>query len=184
MNYAGKRVVILSRTQGNDECPDGAIIHEWATLVKPADLSSQPEKWLVHFEESGLEEVRLIYEEGQVPPPFKSVAQIEKLKEDWSRDPEWHIEDTVGFERHREELIEFSKQKKAEWEQKRKEHEKALRSKSCPMSFNVWVDYGSDDRGHAWLNCMTDGCAWWDAQEEKCGMMLRHKVLPIDLMSA
>ena len=47
--------------------------------------------------------------------------QIEKLKADWRNDPCWDIEDTEGFEDHKEELLAYRKQVKAEWEQKARE---------------------------------------------------------------
>lgn len=36
-----------------------------------------------------------------------SAKDIEKLKADWMRDGSWDIEDTEGFEEHREELLKF-----------------------------------------------------------------------------
>ena len=50
---------------------------------------------------------------------------IEKLKENWMQDPGWDIEETEGFEEHLEELLNFRKQKEAEWEDKRIEKKKA-----------------------------------------------------------
>jgi hypothetical protein len=43
-------------------------------------------------------------------------AEIEDLKDQWSSDSCWDIEDTEGFEAHREELIAYRKLKEAEWE--------------------------------------------------------------------
>lgn len=45
--------------------------------------------------------------------------QIQKLKDNWSQDPCWDIEDTEGFEAHKEELLAFRRQKEAEWEIRR-----------------------------------------------------------------
>jgi hypothetical protein len=36
-----------------------------------------------------------------------NTEQIEKLKKSWRKDPCWNIEDTEGFEDHKEELIAF-----------------------------------------------------------------------------
>ena len=44
--------------------------------------------------------------------------QIEKLKADWRNDPCWDIEDTKGFEDHKEELLAYRKQVEAEREEK------------------------------------------------------------------
>ncbi len=53
--------------------------------------------------------------------------EIQKLKESWLRDPCWDIEDTKGFEDHKEELLAFRKQKEAEWEDKRAARQTARR---------------------------------------------------------
>lgn len=45
----------------------------------------------------------------------KTKGQIEALKQDWTNDPCWDIEDTEGFEAHRVELLAFRLQKEAEW---------------------------------------------------------------------
>lgn len=44
--------------------------------------------------------------------------EIESLKEGWVRDACWDIEDTPGFEEHREELAAFHKQMNELWQQK------------------------------------------------------------------
>lgn len=41
--------------------------------------------------------------------------QIEKLKENWLKDPDWDIEDREGFEEHREELLLFHQQMSEKW---------------------------------------------------------------------
>jgi hypothetical protein len=38
---------------------------------------------------------------------MKTRAEVETLKRNWSEDPCWDIEDTEGFEDHREELAEY-----------------------------------------------------------------------------
>lgn len=42
--------------------------------------------------------------------------EIDTLKANWLKDPCWDIEDTPGFEAHRDELVAFHKQMKAEWD--------------------------------------------------------------------
>jgi hypothetical protein len=51
--------------------------------------------------------------EGIMP---KTREEIERLKADWEADPCWDIEDTEGFEEHREELLAFADEKRAEWD--------------------------------------------------------------------
>lgn len=41
--------------------------------------------------------------------------EIEKLKESWLKDPCWDIEDTEGFEEHREELLAYHDQMRVQW---------------------------------------------------------------------
>ena len=41
--------------------------------------------------------------------------EIEKLKESWLNDPCWDIEDTEGFEEHREELLAYHDQMRVQW---------------------------------------------------------------------
>jgi hypothetical protein len=45
--------------------------------------------------------------------------EIERLKRSWVADNCWDLEDTDGFEEHREELLAFSTAKEAEWEANR-----------------------------------------------------------------
>lgn len=48
----------------------------------------------------------------------KTTEEIEKLKASWLADPCWDIEDTEGFEDHREELLAYHEQVRSEWEEK------------------------------------------------------------------
>lgn len=43
-------------------------------------------------------------------------AELDKLKESWLKDPCWDIEETEGFEEHKEELRAFRLEKESEWE--------------------------------------------------------------------
>jgi len=52
---------------------------------------------------------------------------IDELKHQWERDPIWDIEDSEGFEDHRDELLAFRLQKEQEW---RDESERLLRDKA------------------------------------------------------
>lgn len=45
----------------------------------------------------------------------RTIKEIEALKANWVKDPCWDIEDTEGFELHREELRAFNQQKQKEW---------------------------------------------------------------------
>lgn len=52
---------------------------------------------------------------------------IEDLKENWKKDPCWDIEDTEGFESHREELLAWRKEYEAQREEKWRQREQARR---------------------------------------------------------
>lgn len=53
---------------------------------------------------------------------------IESLKRIWCLDPCWDIEDTTGFEDHKEELLSYRLAMESEWaaRQKEKEHNRAV----------------------------------------------------------
>lgn len=38
---------------------------------------------------------------------MKTLQEVEKLKYDWSLDPNWDIEETEGFEEHKKDLLIF-----------------------------------------------------------------------------
>jgi hypothetical protein len=46
---------------------------------------------------------------------MKTEQEVKALKENWSHDPCWDIEDTEGFEEHREELKEYRYEQQAQW---------------------------------------------------------------------
>lgn len=52
---------------------------------------------------------------------MKIREDIEALKRNWKSDPIWDIEDTEGFEDHREELLQFSKEMQAIWDKREQE---------------------------------------------------------------
>ncbi len=45
----------------------------------------------------------------------KTRKEIDELKSSWMRDPIWEIENTEGFEKHKDELRKFSIEKKEFW---------------------------------------------------------------------
>jgi len=47
--------------------------------------------------------------------------KLEALKDSWSKDPCWDIEETEGFEEHKEELLAFRKETEAKWEAARQQ---------------------------------------------------------------
>jgi len=51
----------------------------------------------------------------------KTPDEIQKLKDGWRHDPCWDIEDTEGFEAHKEELLKYRLEQEAIWNQKREE---------------------------------------------------------------
>ena len=46
---------------------------------------------------------------------MKTQEEIQELKQDWFNDPCWDIEDTEGFEDHREQLKEYRLQCENKW---------------------------------------------------------------------
>lgn len=100
----------------------------------------------------------------------KTREDVEKLKMQWKRDPSWDIETTEGYEEYHDELLQFRKDTEAMWKARNEKRRQHLASLACPLSFNTWVDYGKDDRGHAWLDCKMEECALWDDENELCSL--------------
>lgn len=50
--------------------------------------------------------------------PVKSADEIQKLKDGWRHDPCWDIEDTEGFEAHKEELLKYRLEQEAIWKER------------------------------------------------------------------
>ncbi len=48
----------------------------------------------------------------------KTRQEIEKLKAEWLTDPVWDIENTPGYEEHKDELIQFSLEQNAIWDKR------------------------------------------------------------------
>lgn len=51
--------------------------------------------------------------------PVKSADEIQKLKDGWRHDPCWDIEDTDGFEAHKEELLKYRLEQEVIWNERR-----------------------------------------------------------------
>lgn len=56
----------------------------------------------------------------------RTPEEIKHLKEQWSLDPIWDIEETEGFEDHKEELSAYRHKCEAEWEAKKLAEEKEI----------------------------------------------------------
>lgn len=64
--------------------------------------------------------------------------EIEQLKRNWRSDPCWDLEDTEGFEAHREELLAFRNEWKARWTAEREERESAKAEElGCPGNLQL-----------------------------------------------
>jgi hypothetical protein len=61
---------------------------------------------------------------GEFPIP-KSRLEIQVLKSTWAEDPHWDIEDTEGFEAHREELLAFHEEQAMLWEEESRKRKRA-----------------------------------------------------------
>lgn len=72
---------------------------------------------------------------------MKTREEIEKLKRDWSADPNWKIEETKGFEEYKTELYIFNLETKNAWMRAQiSRYEKslsALREVLEPISYDI-----------------------------------------------
>lgn len=108
---------------------------------------------------------------------MKSQENIQALKDNWSRDPCWSIEDTEGFEEHRTELIAFREEKEAQWKEQAAKHKAELASKRCPIIlFSRQGSEGSYQHIYENSGCLVDQCAWWNAVKDCC--VIRALTLP------
>ena len=63
----------------------------------------------------------------------KTRKEIDALKRDWSRDPNWDIEETDGFEDHYHELLEHRLEMESQWRrEKEASHEAKAERLGCP----------------------------------------------------
>ena len=68
----------------------------------------------------------------------RSQFEVFQLREQWKDDPSWDIEDTEGFEAHREELLVFRKDCETAWEQEEAARlEKRAESLGCPGNLDL-----------------------------------------------
>lgn len=62
--------------------------------------------------------------------------EIEKLKQSWMKDPCWDIEDTEGFEEHRDDLRIFRLEQEVEWQ---REEEKRIASRARVIAIDTGI---------------------------------------------
>jgi len=80
----------------------------------------------------------------------KTKEDIEQLKEDWSSDLGWDIEDTDGFEEHKEELLAYRRQSEEEREsQLKKRAEEAGLPLEAYFRHRMLETSAHDKREHA-----------------------------------
>lgn len=80
----------------------------------------------------------------------KTVEEIEKLKEGWKKDPCWDIEDTEGFEDHRNELVLWRIEYEAQCEASHQERVKARRETVMEVTGVGMADAGILDSLYTW----------------------------------
>ena len=83
--------------------------------------------------------------------------EIAQLKRSWEIYPCFDIEDTPGFEEHREELLAFRNFKEAMWAKQRAARREKLSALICPLRNE---------------NCVLERCALWDSDYERCTIAL------------
>lgn len=66
----------------------------------------------------------------------KTQDEINALKQSWARDACWDIEETEGFEDHKEELLEFRRMTQADWKAKQDRNDEALRGRWYELKIN------------------------------------------------
>lgn len=84
---------------------------------------------------------------------MKTEEEVRKLKANWQADPIWDIEDTEGFEEHREELLEFKKWCEDGWNKAAKYREERS------VKFNV-------DRAIELVNFANNSNTIWGDREQ------------------
>lgn len=80
---------------------------------------------------------------------MKTEQDIQELKAQWVADPCWDIEDTEGFEDHRDELTAFAKEQEAEWARLTEDREARRQAKleqiaddlGCPGNIKLAVHF-------------------------------------------
>ena len=95
--------------------------------------------------------------------PERSREEIEALQRNWYKDPCWDIEDSEGFEAHREELKQFSAASNAHWAKLAQNKHDKQASLICPSM--------SAEESDEFIKCRVELCAQWDPDRECCGML-------------
>ncbi len=80
---------------------------------------------------------------------MKPQQDIQELKAQWLYDPCWDIEETEGFEDHRDELKAFAEEKEAEWARQAEEREARRQAKleefaeeiGCPGNIKIAMHF-------------------------------------------
>lgn len=70
---------------------------------------------------------------------YKTLQEIQELKRNWLSDPIWDLEETEGFEAHREELLAFRKAKEAEWSATRAQETTSRRQQLLELAEQLGV---------------------------------------------
>jgi len=64
----------------------------------------------------------------------KSFYEVKTLKENWKGDPCWDIENTEGFEDHKQELLDYRLGMEASW---KKKNEERLQKRSAELECSI-----------------------------------------------
>jgi len=91
---------------------------------------------------------------------MKTREEVEKLKQMWSVDGCWDIEETEGFEGYYKELLQFRLEAEKEYEDRNKQEHLRLESLQCPMMLSNPYFNGR--------NCYVEKCAWWNNVYKCC----------------
>lgn len=71
----------------------------------------------------------------------KSFYEVKTLKENWKSDPIWDIEDTEGFEDHKQELLAFRLEMEASWiKQKEERLQKRAAELECSVRLVEYIE--------------------------------------------
>jgi hypothetical protein len=72
---------------------------------------------------------------------MKTVLELDELKSQWRRDPCWDIEETEGFEDHKEELLAYRLKCESEWKQEQTERlEKRATELGCSVALVQYIE--------------------------------------------
>jgi len=69
---------------------------------------------------------------------MKTAEEIEALKLEWASDPCWDLEDTEGFEDHREDLLAYRRQReRAKWHEEMQQIKDKAEEIGCPENLKL-----------------------------------------------